>query len=353
MEYRHLGTSGLLVSEIAYGNWAPPGTHIDQEMASACIHAALEAGITTFDTADGYNDALAETQLSIALRGVRRESVEICTKAYFPTGPGPNERGLSRKHLRDAIDGSLRRLGTDYVDVYQAHRYDYQTPLHETMEAFAAIVHAGKALYIGVSEWKPDQIRAAAALARELHVDVVCNQAQYSMFWRVIEDEVQPACQAVGITQLAYSPLAQGILTGKYVSGQQMPRRSRAADSARASAGPVAAWASPEAIAQAHQAGRGSISDWMTPAILTAVGELASLAAQAGMTLPEMALAWVLANQNVSTAITGGSRPEQIRQNARASGLRLDGDLLARIDQVTGPVAERDPQRLPVYLTRP
>ena len=348
MEYRHLGRSGMLVSEIAYGNWAPHGT-ADPGTSAACVRAALEAGITTFDTADGYANCQAEVLLGAALTGHRREAVEICTKVYFPTGPGPNDRGLSRKHIRESIEGSLRRLKMDYIDVYQAHRYDYQTPLHETMEAFADIVHAGKAHYIGVSEWRPEEIRAAAALASELRITVVSNQPQYSMLWRVIEDEVQPACEALGITQLAYSPLAQGVLTGKYLPGQAPSHGTRAARGDP----PAVPWMAPGVRRQAHQAARGGISSWMSPDLLSRVQMLRPLADEAGLSLAKMALAWVLANPNVSSAIVGGSRPDQVRQNAMASGIKLDSELLDRIDQILDPVVERDPARLPVYDVRP
>src|SRR3954447_2757331 len=192
MEFRHLGRSGMLVSEISYGNWITHGSQVEEEQATACVHAALELGITTFDTADVYAGTRAEAVLGRALAGQRREGLEIATKVFWPTGPGPNDRGLSRKHLMEAIEGSLRRLRTDHVDLYQAHRYDHQTPLEETMLAFADIVRAGKALYIGVSEWRAGELRAAAALARELHVPLIANQPQYSALYRVPEAEVIP-----------------------------------------------------------------------------------------------------------------------------------------------------------------
>src|SRR5919201_5155822 len=187
MEFRHLGRSGLMVSEISYGNWITHGAQVEEEAAAACVRAALDTGITTFDTADVYAGTRAEAVLGRALKGERREGLEILTKVFWPTGEGRNDRGLSRKHILESINGSLRRLQTDYVDVYKAPRYDHSTPLEETMEAFADVVRAGKALYIGVSEWKATQIRAAADLARQLHVPPVSNQPQYSMLWRVIE----------------------------------------------------------------------------------------------------------------------------------------------------------------------
>src|SRR5947199_3774109 len=230
MNYRHLGRSGLVVSEISYGNWLTHGSQVEKDAAIACVRAALEEGITTFDTADIYAKTKAEEVLGEALAGQRRQGLEIFTKVYWPTGPGPNDRGLSRKHIVEAIDGSLRRLRTDYVDLYQAHRYDVETQLEETMLAFADLVRRGKVLYVGVSEWTAEQIRQASALARELNVPFVSNQPQYSMLWRVIEAEVIPASEKLGIGQIVWSPIAQGVLTGKYVPGQPPPRGSRATD---------------------------------------------------------------------------------------------------------------------------
>src|SRR4051794_31090801 len=230
MEHRHLGRSGLLVSEISYGNWITHGSQVEEEQALACVRRALDLGVTTFDTADVYAGTKAEEVLGRALKGQRRQGLEIFTKVYWPTGPGPNDRGLSRKHIMESIDGSLRRLGTDYVDLYQAHRYDHATPLEETMLAFADVVRAGKALYIGVSEWRAEEIRAAAALAAELRVPLVSNQPQYNALWRVIETEVVPACQELGLGQVVFSPIAQGVLTGKYKPGEQPPAGSRATD---------------------------------------------------------------------------------------------------------------------------
>jgi aryl-alcohol dehydrogenase-like predicted oxidoreductase len=230
MEFRFLGDSGLKVSAISYGNWV---THAEgkAEQAIACVQAALEVGITTFDTADTYGKGRAETILGDALVGERREGLEILTKVFGATGPGgPNDSGLSRKHILESINVSLTRLQTDYVDVYQAHRYDFSTPLEETMEAFADVVRAGKALYIGVSEWTPQQLRAGHALARELKISFVSNQSKYNALYRVIEPEVVPTCQQLGIGQICFSPIEQGILTGKYMPGQPVPQDSRATD---------------------------------------------------------------------------------------------------------------------------
>src|SRR3954454_4167537 len=223
MEFRHLGRSGLLISEIAYGNWITHGSQVEEDAALACVRAALDVGITTFDTADVYAGGRAEEVLGRALKGERRASLEILTKVFWATGPGPNDRSLSRKHIMESIDASLTRLQTDYVDVYQAHRYDYSTPLEETMQAFADIVRQGKVLYVGVSEWTAEQLRAGHALAKDLGVQLISNQPQYSMLWRVIEKKVVPTSAELGISQIVWSPVAQGVLTGKYKPGQQAP----------------------------------------------------------------------------------------------------------------------------------
>jgi len=231
MEFRYLGDSGLKISAITFGNWLTHGSQVENDVATACVRAALDAGITSFDTADVYANTVAESVLGDALHGVRRESVEIFTKVYWATGPkGPNDSGLSRKHVMESINGSLTRLRTDYVDLYQAHRFDTETPLEETMQAFADVVRQGKALYIGVSEWTAEQIRAGVELARELRIQLVSSQPQYSMLWRVIEDEVVPTCRELGVSQIVWSPIAQGVLTGKYHPGTPPPAGSRATD---------------------------------------------------------------------------------------------------------------------------
>ncbi|MEV6742243.1 aldo/keto reductase family protein [Streptomyces sp. NPDC051104] len=321
MEHRHLGSSGMLISEIAYGNWLTHGSQVEEEAAVACVRAALDAGITTFDTADVYAETRAEAVLGRALKGERREGLEIFTKVYWPTGPGKNDRGLSRKHIMESIDNSLRRLQTSYVDLYQAHRFDRFTPLEETMEAFADVVRSGKALYIGVSEWTADQIRRAHALARELKVPLVSSQPQYSALWRIIEGEIVPTCQELGIGQIVWSPIAQGVLTGKYLPGQQPPAGSRATD----------------------DKGSAMISRFLRDEVLEAVQRLKPLADEAGLTLAQLAVAWVLQNSNVSAAIVGASRPEQVAENAKAAGVTLDAELMARIDKIVLPVAVTDP----------
>ncbi|MEY9843594.1 aldo/keto reductase family protein [Streptacidiphilus sp. MAP5-3] len=324
MEFRHLGRSGLVISEIAYGNWLTHGSQVEEDAATACVHAALDAGITTFDTADVYAATRAEAVLGRALKGQRREGLEVFTKVYWPTGPGKNDRGLSRKHIMESIDGSLRRLQTDYVDLYQAHRFDVATPLEETMVAFADVVHSGKAHYIGVSEWTADQIRAAHGLARELRIPLVSSQPQYSALWRVIEAEVVPTCEELGIGQIVWSPIAQGALTGKYLPGAEPPAGSRATD---------------------DKGGANMISRWLRDDVLERVQLLQPLAAEAGLTLAQLAVAWVLRNANVSAAIVGASRPEQVAENVKAAGVKLDAELVKRMDEILAPVAEFDPAK--------
>jgi aryl-alcohol dehydrogenase-like predicted oxidoreductase len=332
MEFRHLGRSGMLVSEISYGNWITHGSQVEEDQATACVRAALDLGITTFDTADVYAGTRAETVLGRALKGERREGLEIFTKVFWPTGPGQNDRSLSRKHMMEAIDGSLRRLQTDHIDLYQAHRFDHSTPLEETMEAFADIVHAGKVHYIGVSEWKASEIRAAHRLARELHVPLVSNQPQYSMLWRVIEAEVVPTSEELGIGQIVWSPMAQGVLSGKYRPGQPPPAGSRATD---------------------EKSGAMFIQRFMNDDVLSRVQSLAPIAEQAGLTMAQLAITWVLQNPNVSSAIVGATRPEQLADNVKASGVRLDAEVLKAIDAALDPIVERDPARTESPSQRP
>ena len=323
MQHRRLGRSGLKVSEISYGNWITHGSQVEEDAAIACVNAALEAGITTFDTADVYAGTKAESVLGKALAGQRREGLEIFTKVYWPTGPGVNDRGLSRKHILESINGSLRRLGTDYVDLYQAHRYDHETPLEETMRALEDVVRSGKALYVGVSEWDAQQIRRAVEIADQMGFDrLVSNQPQYSMLWRVIEAEVVPTSQELGLGQIVWSPIAQGILTGKYLPGEAAPEGSRATD-------PV----------------NGHFTESLrTDEILGRVQKLRPLAEQAGLSMAQLAVAWVLQNDNVSAAIIGASRPEQVTENVKAVGVVLEPELLDAIDIVLGDVVQTDPR---------
>jgi aryl-alcohol dehydrogenase-like predicted oxidoreductase len=333
MEYRHLGSSGLKISEITYGNWLTHGSQIENEQAKACVRAALDAGISTFDTADVYANTQAETVLGEALSGERRDSLEVFTKVYWPVGPGgKNDVGLSRKHILRSIDGSLERLRTDYVDLYQAHRYDYATPLEETMQAFADVVRAGKALYVGVSEWTADQIRAGHALAVDLGVQLVSNQPQYSMLWRVIESDVVPACEELGVCQVVFSPIAQGVLTGKYRPGAQPPEGSRARD---------------------EKGGADMVKRYLRDDVLEAVQRLKPVADDAGLSLAQLAVAWVLQNQNVASAIIGASRPEQVTENVKAAGIQLDDDALKAIDTALGDIPEKDPAQTTSPQQRP
>jgi aryl-alcohol dehydrogenase-like predicted oxidoreductase len=331
--YRYLGNSGLKITEITYGNWLTHGSQVENDAAKACVRAALDAGITSFDTADAYANTVAEEVLGDALKGERRESLEIFTKVFWPIGPkGANDVGLSRKHIMEGLNGSLRRLGTDYVDLYQAHRYDVETPLEETMSAFADIVHQGKALYIGVSEWTADQIREGARLAKELRIPFVSNQPQYSMLWRVIEDQVVPASEEAGLSQIVWSPVAQGVLTGKYLPGRPVPEGSRATDA---------------------KGGKNTISRLMTDDVLTRVQNLRPIADELDLTLAQLAVAWVLQNRNVAAAIIGASRPEQIAENVKASGVEIPAELMSRIDEALGDIVERDPAKTQSPDTRP
>ena len=321
MEFRHLGNSGLKVSAVSYGNWITHGSQLEAEQATSCVRAALDVGITTFDTADVYANGRAESILGDALAGERRDGLEILTKVYFPTGPGANDTGLSRKHIHEAINGSLRRLKTDYVDVYQAHRYDYATPLTETMQAFADVVRAGKALYIGVSEWTAEQLREAHALAGDLGFSLVSNQPRYNALYRIIEADVVPTCQELGISQVVFSPMEQGILSGKYRPGEPPPQGSRATHASE---------------------GARFIQRVMRDDVLAGVQQLVPIADAENLTMPQLALAWVLQNDNVASAITGGSRPEQVTSNAAAADRKLSPETMAGIDAALHSFIETD-----------
>ncbi|MFM8853733.1 MAG: aldo/keto reductase family protein [Acidimicrobiaceae bacterium] len=332
MEFRYLGNSGFKISAISYGNWITHGSQVEEDAANACVRRALQLGITTFDTADVYAGTRAEEVLGRALVGVPRESIEVFTKVYWPTGSGVNDRGLSRKHIMHSIDASLKRLKLEHVDLSQAHRFDVETPLEETMLAFADIVRQGKALYIGVSEWDADQITRGAALARELKVPFISNQPQYSMLWRVIEQEVIPASQDAGMSQIVWSPIAQGILSGKYLPGQPPPAGSRATD---------------------ELSGKNFIARWMNDDVLTRMQKLKPIAEKAGLTMAQMSIAWTLQNKNVASAIVGATRPEQLDDNVKAAGVVLDADTLKAIDKVLDGVVISDPRKTESPKTRP
>ncbi len=332
MEHRPLGRSGLKVSAISYGNWITHGSQVDDDVAIAAVHEALDQGITTFDTADVYAGTRAEAVMGKALAGQRREGVEIFTKVYFPTGDGVNDRGLSRKHIQESCEASLRRLQTDHIDLYQAHRFDHETPLEETMVAFADLVRSGKVLYIGVSEWNAGQIAAGAALARELRIPFISNQPQYSLLWRVIEAEVIPESVTAGLGQIVWSPIAQGVLTGKYLPGQPVPDGSRATD---------------------DHGGASFIKRFLRDDVLDAVQQAKVLVDAAGLTMAQYAVAWVLRNPHVSSAIVGASRPEQLTENVKAIDVTLDDDLVAAVDAALDPVVVRDPALTVSPPTRP
>ncbi len=320
MEYRHLGKSGVRVSEISLGSWLTYGGSVAEEQARRCIHRAYELGINFFDTANVYMRGMAEEIVGRALRSFRRDSYFLATKVYFPMGEGPNDRGLSRKHIMEQCHASLRRLGVDYVDLYQCHRYDENTPLEETLRALDDLVRQGKVLYVGVSEWSADQISEALRLADEMGLDrIVSNQPQYNMIQRRIESEVIPLCEREGVGQVVFSPLAQGILTGKYRPGEAPKEGTRAAN--------------PEQS--------GFMQRLMNEEVLSAVDKLRNVASDSGLSMSQLALAWVLRQENVSSTIIGASRPEQVEDNAGASGVKLTPDAVQEIDNILEGVIQR------------
>ena len=311
----------MYVSEISYGNWVTHGSQVESEAAAKCVKAALDCGITTFDTADVYAGTKAEVILGRALKGVRRESYELLTKVYWPTGPGKNDRGLSRKHIMESCNASLKRLKTDYIDLYQAHRFDVETPLEETLSAFDDLIRQGKVHYIGFSEWTAPQIAQALAIQDARGYNrFVSSQPQYSALWRVIEAEVVPLSKKEGIGQIVWSPMAQGVLTGKYLPGVKPPAGSRATD---------------------KKSGAGFISAFMKDEILVAVQKLKPIAADHDLTTSQLALAWVLQNENVSSAIMGATKPAQVKENVKAAGVKLSLDVMATIDKILGDLPER------------
>jgi len=332
MQHRYLGNSGLKISEIIYGNWLTHGSQVEDQQAIKTVHAALDGGITTFDTADVYANLAAEKVMGDALKGQRREGLEILTKVYWPVAEkGPNDVGLSRKHIMESIDGSLKRLQTDYVDLYQAHRFDYETPLEETMQAFGDLVRMGKVLYVGVSEWNAEQIREGQALASQMGYRLISNQPQYSMLWRVIEEKVVPISQELGLSQIVWSPLAQGVLTGKYLPGAELPADSRAANS---------------------EIG-GFMEKFLGDDLLTKIQKLIPLAEQLELSLAQFSIAWVLQNKNIAAAIVGASKPEQIASNIKASGVEIPAELMKQADDILGDSIVRDPELTKSPETRP
>ena len=319
MQYRRLGRAGVHVSTIALGSWLTYGGSVGEETAAQSIRKAYELGINFFDTANVYNGGEAERIVGRTLKQYARESFVLATKVYFPVGKGPNDRGLSRKHIMEQCHASLRRLEVDYIDLYQCHRYDSETPLEETLRALDDLVTQGKVLYAGVSEWSATQIDDAVYTARELNLDrIASNQPIYNMLQRYIERDVLPLCEREGIGQVVFSPLAEGVLTGKYKPGHQPPPGTRAAD--------------PHSNA--------SIQDLMNDRVLSAVQNLQALAQQSGYSLAQMALAWVLRQPMVSAAIIGASRPQQVEENVKASEITLSEDELRQIDEILGDVVE-------------
>jgi aryl-alcohol dehydrogenase-like predicted oxidoreductase len=315
MEYRKLGGSEIEVSEISLGSWLTYSGGVADEQARACVRAAFEENINFIDTANIYGRGAAETFLGDVLRDYARDSYVLATKLYFPMSS--TDRGLSKEQVHKQIDASLQRLQTDHVDLYQCHRYDDRTPLEETMAALGEVVQEGKARHIGFSEWPPEKISDSLAIAGAERW--VSSQPQYSMLWRVPEQQVIPLCESEGISQIVWSPLAQGVLTGKYQPGAPPPADSRAASESMS----------------------GFIDQLMSPSVLEAVQRLRPVAEQAGLTMVQLALAWVLRQANVASAIVGASRPEQVHANAAASGIALGEDTLSAIDETLGDVVVR------------
>ncbi|MGB2710640.1 MAG: aldo/keto reductase family protein [Conexibacter sp.] len=312
MRYRRLGNSGLKVSEIGLGSWLTYGGAVEDERAIACIRRAFELGVNFFDTANVYRRGAAEEVVGRALAGIERDDYVLATKVFWPMGDGPNDRGLSRKHVIAQCERSLRRLGVDYVDLYQCHRPDPETPVEETLRALDDLVTQGKALYVGVSEWSAEQLDEARAIQRQLGLDpLISNQPQYSMLVRTIEAEVLPLSRQLGIGQVVWSPIAQGVLAGKYRPGEQPPQDSRAAD--------------PEMS--------GYMELLLRDEVLAAVQRLRPIADELAITMAQLAIAWVLHEPSVASAIVGASRPEQVDENVAASGIELGADVLAAIDE--------------------
>jgi aryl-alcohol dehydrogenase-like predicted oxidoreductase len=312
MKYRKLGASDLQVSEIALGSWLTYGSGVAHDRAKACVDQAFASGINLIDTANVYGRGAAESFLGEALAGRPRGSYVLATKVYFPMSA--TDQGLSRAQIAKQIDASLKRLRVDHVDLYQCHRYDSATPIEETMQALTDVVRQGKARYVGFSEWSPQQIAAAFAVAGSERF--VSSQPQYSLLWRTPEKEVFPVCAANGISQIVWSPLGQGVLTGKYAPGAKSPADSRAASNTMGY----------------------FMGSWLTPSILEAVQKLKPLAREAGCTLSQFALAWVLRQQNVASAIVGATRPEQLAENASASGLTIGPGLFEKAEAIVAPV---------------
>jgi len=321
MRYRNLGRWGVKVSSVGLGSWLTYGGNVEEATARACIERAYAKGVTFFDTANVYARGRAEEVMGRAIAGFRRDSIVLATKVYFPMADGPNDRGLSRKHVFEQCHLSLRRLGVDYVDLYQCHRFDRQTPLEETCAVMNDLVRQGKILYWGVSEWNADQIAGAVSLCRARGwAEPSSNQPQYSALWRRIEERVLPTCAEFGLGSVVWSPLAMGVLTGKYTDAGKPPAGSRAA--------------SPAAE---------MMEDYFTQPVLDAVQRLKPLAKEANATLGQLALAWCLRRPEISSVIVGATKPEHVDDNVAAADLDVDPALFARLDEILLPVAPREP----------
>ncbi|WP_426451643.1 aldo/keto reductase family protein [Paenibacillus sp. S-38] len=324
MKYRRVGNSGIQVSEIGLGSWLTYGTAAEQEAADACIRTAFEHGINFFDTANAYNRGAGEEAVGAALKPYRRSSYVLSTKVYFPMDSGPNDRGLSRKHIMEQCEASLKRLGTDYIDIYFCHRYDEGTPLEETLRALDDLTAQGKILYAAVSEWSGPQIAESAEIGRRLNLrPLIANQPIYNMFERYIERDVMGVSARNGLGQVVFSPLAQGVLTGKYKPGAELPQNSRAA----------------------NDQVNGVIRSYLQERVLACVQKLEGTAERAGLTLSQLALAWVLRRPEVSSAIIGASRPVQIEENVKAVETQLPEDLLSEIESILHEVRDFAPAR--------
>ena len=311
MRYRRLGGTGLKVSEISLGSWLTYGGYVDSEQATKTIHRAYDLGINFFDTANIYMRGEAERVVGQAIKSFTRDSYVLATKVFWPMGEGPNDRGLSRKHIIEQANASLKRLDVDYVDLYYCHRYDPETPLEETLRALDDLVRQGKVLYVGVSEWTAEQISEAVHLADKKLLDrIVVNQPQYSMLYRKIEDEVIPVSKKHGVGQVVWSPLAQGVLTGKYKKGAKPPVGSRATTDNK------------------------SLDNFLTDANFDKVEQLSKVANELGISTAQLAIAWILRESNVASALVGASRPEQIEENVKASGIILEQEIINKIEDI-------------------
>jgi voltage-dependent potassium channel beta subunit len=324
MKYRRLGNSGLKISEIGLGSWLTYGKSVNNQTAYDCIHKAYELGINFFDTANAYENGRAEEVLGEALKEYPRSSYVVATKLFFPMGPGPNDRGLSRKHIMEQCDASLKRLGLDYIDLYQCHRFDPEVPMEETLYALDDLVRQGKILYAGVSEWSAAQIEKAAGIGKAYQLrPIISNQPIYNMLERYIEREVLPVSTENGMGQIVFSPLAQGILTGKYKPNTEKPADSRAA----------------------NDSVNFVINSYFRDDVLTSVQKLNSLAAELGVTLSQLSLAWILRHSGISSAIVGASKPQQVEENVKAVDINLDHEVLKEIELILEEIKEFAPRR--------